>query len=67
MSDDAAQLISAFSALSPDERYAVIVELARISEADAGPVSDDELTISGAGIFSMYDAEEAGSGETETR
>jgi len=60
MSDDAAQLINAFSALSPEERYAVVVELARISEADAGPVSDDELTVSGAELFSMYDAVEEG-------
>jgi hypothetical protein len=39
MSDDAAQLINTFAALSPRERYTVIVELARISEGDAGPVS----------------------------
>ena len=67
MSDDAAHLIDAFAALFPQERYAVIVELARISEVDAGPVSDEELTLSGAEVFSMYDAEEAGSGDTETR
>jgi hypothetical protein len=67
MSDDAKQLVNAFTALAPQERYAVIVELAGISEADAGPISDDELTIAGAEIFSMYDAEEASSGDTKTR
>ena len=67
MSDEAAQLIDAFAALPPHERYAVIVELARISEADAGPVSDDELTNAGAELFSMYDDEEAEGGNAETR
>jgi hypothetical protein len=67
MTDDAKQLINAFIALAPLERYAVIVELAGVAEADAGPISDDELTIAGAEIFSMYDAEEASSGDTETR
>ena len=67
MSDDAKQLVNAFTALTPQERYAVIVELAGISEADAGPISDDELAIAGAEIFSMYDAEEASSGDTTTR
>jgi len=67
MSDDAAQLINTFAALSPRERYTVIVELARISEGDAGPVSDEELTLAGAEIFSMYDSEEAESGDTEPR
>ncbi|HEY2411217.1 MAG TPA: hypothetical protein VGI40_03195 [Pirellulaceae bacterium] len=67
MSNDAKQLVNAFFSLDPQERYAVIVELAGISEGDAGPVSDDELTIAGAELFSMYDAEEASSGDTETR
>jgi len=65
MTDDAKQLINAFAALPPQEKHAVIVELARI--ADAGPVSDDELTQAGAEIFTMYDGEEAESGDTETR
>ncbi len=67
MSDDAAQLISAFSALPPDERYMVFVELARIAEIDAGPISDDELTQTGDELFAMYDREEADSGDSETR
>ncbi len=58
MSEDAKQLVDAFTALAPQDRYAVMVELAGISEADAGPISDDELTIAGAELFSMYDAEE---------
>jgi len=66
MSDEAKQLINAFADLDAQDRYAVIVELAGISEVDAGPISDDELTIAGAEIFSMYDAEEASSGDTET-
>ena len=67
MSDNAAQLIDAFVALTPHERHAVIVELARISDADAGPVSDEDLSTAGEAIFSMYDDEEECSGETEAR
>ncbi len=67
MSDDAKQLVNAFTSLAPEDRYAVIVEIAGISEADAGPISDDELTTAGAELFSMYDAEEAASGDTKTR
>jgi hypothetical protein len=67
MSNDAKQLVTAFASLAPPERYAVMVELAGISEADAGGVSDDELAIAGAEIFSMYDAEEGASGDTKTR
>jgi len=67
MSDDAKQLVNAFSSLAPHERYAVIVEIAGISEADAGPISDEELTTAGVELFSLYDAEEATSGDTNTR
>lgn len=67
MSDDAVRLLNAFAALPPKERYAVIVELARISETDAGPVTDEELALAGDELFSMYDTEEAESGGTETR
>lgn len=67
MSDDARQLVNAFTSLAPLERYAVIVELAGISEADAGPISDDELTMAGVELFSMYEAEEATRGDAKTR
>lgn len=67
MTDGAKQLLHAFSSLAPEERYAVIVELAGIAEADAGPISDAELTIAGAELFSMYDAEEATNGDAQTR
>lgn len=68
MSEEARQLIEAFTALAAPERYAVLVELARISEADAGPVTDDELTFAGVELFSMYDAEEEVSrDDAETR
>jgi hypothetical protein len=67
MSDDAKQLVNAFTSLAPQERYAVIVELAGISEVDAGPISDEELTIAGAELFSMYDAEEGPDGDTQAR
>ena len=66
MSDDAKQLVNAFTALAPQERYAVILELAGISEADAGPISEDELMFAGAELFSLYDAEEAAGGDTKT-
>jgi len=59
MSETAAQLIRMFRSLSPNERHAVLVELVRISEAEDGPVPDDELADAGEQIFAMYDAEEA--------
>lgn len=64
MTAAAHRLIDAFSALPFSERHAVLVELARISENDAGSLTDDELTYAGEQIFAMYDAEEATSGET---
>jgi len=67
MSDNAAQLIDAFVGLTPHERHAVIVELARISDADAGPVSNEELASAGYDIFTMYDDEESDRGQTESR
>ncbi len=42
MSDAATQLIRAFSALSPSERYAVMLELAKISESETD-LSDEDL------------------------
>ena len=64
MSETAHNLIDAFTALSAQERHAVLVELARISEEDAGAITDEELTIAGEQMFAMYDAEEAGNAET---
>jgi hypothetical protein len=57
MSDVAVELIHTFSALSRGEQHAVFLELARISEANAGPLSDEELTSAGESVFAMYDAE----------
>lgn len=65
MSDAANNLIHQFSALPSDERYAVLIELARISEVDAGAIADDELTHAGEQLFAMYDAEEAENGTTD--
>lgn len=42
----------------------MLVELARISEEDAGAITDEELTFAGEQLFAMYDAEEAGNAET---
>jgi hypothetical protein len=67
MSDAAAQVVNAFSTLPPTEKYAVLVELARISESDAGPITDEELTSAGAELFAMYDNEENNRGHAETR
>lgn len=67
MSETATELIRTFRSLSPHERYAVLIELARISEADDGPLSDDELAYAGEQIFAMYDAEEAERGESQER
>jgi hypothetical protein len=67
MSDTATELIQAFSNLPPNERYAVLIELARISEADDGPLSEDELACAGEQVFAMYDAEEAEHGEAIER
>lgn len=63
MSDAANNLIDAFSALPLTERHAVLIELARISEADAGAITDNELTCAGEQLFGMYDAEEAEHGK----
>jgi len=65
MSDVAIELIHTFSALSRSEQHTVLLELARISEANAGPLSDEELTTAGESVFAMYDAEEASHGEAE--
>jgi hypothetical protein len=65
MCDAAFELIQKFSALSRSDQYAVLLELARISKANAGPLSDEELTAAGKSVFAMYDAEEAGHGESQ--
>jgi hypothetical protein len=65
MSDAAVELIQTFSALSRSDQYAVLLELARISEANAGPLSDEELTAAGESVFAMYAAEEGGHGEAK--
>jgi hypothetical protein len=65
MCDAAVELIQTFSALSRSDQYAVLLELARISETNAGPLSDEELTAAGESVFAMYDAEEAGDGEAQ--
>jgi hypothetical protein len=67
MNETAIELIRTFSTLSPQDRHAVLIELARISEADDGLLSDDELAYAGEEIFAMYDAEEADHGETQER
>lgn len=67
MSEAASDLINAFSLLPIPERHAVLVELVRISEVDAGELTDDELVIAGEQVFAMYDAEEAQRGETSSR
>lgn len=67
MSEAANSLIDAFSLLSLPERHDVLVELARISENDAGDLTDDELALAGERVFAMYDAEEAEHGETSSR
>jgi hypothetical protein len=67
MSDAAAQVINAFSTLPPNERHAVLIELARISETDAGAITDDELTSAGAELFAMYDNEETNLGNAGAR
>ena len=41
MSDVAVELIQTFSALSRSDQYMVLLELARISEVNAGPLSDE--------------------------
>ena len=58
MSDAATQLIRAFSALSPSERYVVMLELAKISESETD-LSDEDLARVGDELFRMYDEEEA--------
>lgn len=67
MSEAASNLVDAFSLLSLPERRDVLIELVRISEVDAGDLTDDELAVAGEQVFSMYDAEEAERGETSSR
>lgn len=67
MSEAAIQLIDAFVALPAAERHTVLVELARITEGDAGPITGDELSFAGAEVFAMYDREEAENGTAEAR
>ena len=64
MSETAIELIQAFSTLPPHERHAVLIELARISEGDDGPLIDDELTFAGEQVFAICDVEETERGET---
>ena len=66
MSDAAHSLIDAFTALPVTERHAVLVELARIAESDAGALTDAELSLAGEQVFALHDAEEAGNGETNS-
>jgi hypothetical protein len=51
MCDAAVELIQTFSALSRSNQYAVLLELARISEANAGPLSDEEFTAAGESVL----------------
>lgn len=64
MSDAATELIRAFSALSPNERHAVMLELAKISESEA-ELSDEVLTRAGDELFGIYDEEEAELGNSK--
>lgn len=66
MSEAAAQVVDAFTALPPHERYSVLLELARLSE-ESGPISDEELIRAGVEIFAMYDREETVDGDAEAR
>ena len=65
MCDAAVELIQTFCTLPRKEQHAVLLELARISELVAGPLSDEELTSAGEAMFSMYDAEEAAHGAAQ--
>lgn len=67
MSEAANNLVDAFAALTLTERHAVLLELARISEDEAGGITDDELAFAGEQVFALYDAEEAGGGEANAR
>ena len=67
MSETAHNLIVAFTSLPIAERHAVLLELARISQSDAGDLTDIELTLAGEQVFAMYDAEETERGESNAR
>ena len=64
MTEAATQLIRAFSSLTADERYSVLIELARLSESDA-PMSDEDFSRAGNDIFAMYDDEESQIGDSK--
>jgi len=59
MCDAAVELIQTFSALSRSDQYAVLLELARISEENAGPLSDEEFTAAEESIFAANPSSEA--------
>ena len=66
MGEAATQLIKAFSSLPADEKHAVLIELAKLSELDS-PISDEELLLAGQSVFQMYDEEEGAIGNSEER
>lgn len=61
------QFIDAFAALRPADRQAVLIEISRICDSDAGPLSDNELIAAGESLFGLYDKEEATDAQSETR
>lgn len=67
MSEAAVELINAYSRLPHHERHAVLIELARMSKDEVGPLTDDDLTFAGEQLFAMYDVEEKDRGETSAR
>ena len=66
MTEAATQLIRAFSSLTADERYRVLIELSRLSESDA-PMTDEDFSRAGIEIFAVYDDEEAQVGDSKER
>jgi hypothetical protein len=49
------------------ERRPVLIELARITETDAGAITDEELTFAGAQLLAVYDKEESEIGNAGAR
>lgn len=61
MSEQTAQLLSAFDALPSDDKQTFVVEIMRRARElpfDSGPIADEEIGETGKAMFALLDQEE---------
>jgi hypothetical protein len=61
MSEQTAQLLSAFDALPSDDKQTFVVEIMRRARElpfDSGPIADEEIGEAGKAVFALLDLEE---------